>query len=246
MSPARPCSSRSPPANAIVEATRTIQLALQNAEPVGLSGIGSPATTTIAIGNNDVGGTIQWSPASVSALESAATVTLNAARTGGAAGPVGATWTITGGDAVLGVDYTGATTGTVDFAANSGVPVVPVTISLLNPAGPHGNRTIEVTLSNQTGGAVLGSAKVFKLTLLDDEVGFRFDKAAYATNEGIGSQRSPSSAPARPRPPQASPSAPSTRPTPRLEPRPPGPTTCPPRRSCLSRRTRRRGRSPCR
>ncbi len=174
--------------NATVEAVRTIQLALQDAGPVGLSGIGSPATATITIGNNDVGGTIQWSPANVSVLESAPTVTLNAVRTGGAAGPVGATWTITGGNAVFGVDYTGATTGPVQFAANSGVPVVPVTISLLNPAGPHGSRTIEVTLSNQTGGAALGSAKVLKLTLLDDEVGFRFDKAAYATNEISGSQ----------------------------------------------------------
>ena len=126
------------------------------------------------------------------------------------------------------MDYTGPTTGTVEFAAG---PASPVTIPLLNPAGPHGSRTIEVTLSDPTGGASLGAAKVVTLTLLDDEVGFRFDKAAYATNEGNGSH---TVTVLRTGPAQAAASVTVgtvDAPDAGLEPRPPEPTTCPPRRS---------------
>jgi hypothetical protein len=174
--------------NFTVDGPRTISLALDQPGPPGLASIASPSTTTVTISDNDVGGTIQWSPASISVSESATSVALNAVRTGGGAGQVGVTWTITGGDAVPGVNYSGDPSGTLAFSSNSSAPDVPLAIPLLNPPGPHGSRTIEVTLSSATGGAKLGSAKLAKVTLLDDEVGFRFDKAAYPTNEGSGSQ----------------------------------------------------------
>src|SRR5262249_27156088 len=133
--------------NPTVDAPRTIQLPLQEPLPVGLSSIGSPAMTLITIGDNDVGGTIQWAVANVRVSETAGTVTLNATRTGGAADQVGVTWTITDVTTQHGVDFAGDTTGTLSFAANGSVPIQPLVIPLLNPAGPHGNRTFKVTLS---------------------------------------------------------------------------------------------------
>ncbi len=169
-------------ANVTVDGPRTIRLALEEPGPTGLASLAAPSTTTVTIGDNDVGGTVQWGPAAVTASESAPGVTLTAVRTGGAADQVGVTWTITGGTAVHGVDYTGPTSGTLTFGA--GVPTQPLTIPLLDPPGAQGTRTLQVTLSAPTGGGKLGPAKVATVTLLDDEVGIRFGQAIYAASEG--------------------------------------------------------------
>ena len=55
--------------NLTVDGARTIKLDLDQAEPPGLASVGAPRLATVTIGDNDLGGTIQFSPTSLSALE---------------------------------------------------------------------------------------------------------------------------------------------------------------------------------
>ena len=167
--------------NLTVDGARTIKLALDQAEPPGLASVGSPALATVTIGDNDLGGTIQLSPTSLSALETEVSAVFTVTRTGGAAMGVGATWEITSaGTAVHGTDFDGPLTGSVSFDTG---PRQSITIPLFNRAGAHGTRTIQVKLTVPTGGAKLG-ASTATVSILDEMVGFRFDTAAYAASEG--------------------------------------------------------------
>lgn len=186
--------------NLMVDGARTIKVALDQATPIGLASVVAPSTATVTIGDNDVGGTIQFSPTSLTVLETAGNAVFTVTRTGGAALGVGATWEITAtGSAVHGTDYAGPLSGAVSF--DSG-PSQAITIPLINRLGAHGTRTLQVKLKTPTGGAKLG-ASTATVNVLDETVGFRLDKAAYAANEGNGSltvtvlRTGPSQAPAQ-------------------------------------------------
>ena len=140
----------------------------------------SPSTTTVTIGDNDVGGTIQFSPTSISKLETDGNAVLTVTRTGGAAMGVGATLEITGGTAQSGTDYDPPLTGSVSF--DSG-PSQQITIPLIDRPGAHGTRTIQVKLKDPTGGAKLGASTAM-VNILDETVGFSFDRPNYSANEG--------------------------------------------------------------
>jgi subtilisin family serine protease len=168
----------------VVDGARTIKVALDQAEPAGLASVASPALATVTIGDNDVGGTVQLSPTSVSVLETAGNAVLTVTRTGGAAMGVGATWEITSaGTAIHDTDFSGPLTGSVSFDTG---PSQAITIPLIDRPGAHGTRTIQVKLTAPTGGAKLG-ASLATASVLDETVGFRFDKAAYQTSEGSAS-----------------------------------------------------------
>ncbi len=108
---------------------------------------------------------------------------LTVTRTGGAAMGVGATWEITSaGSAVHGTDFDGPLTGSVSFDTG---PSQSITIPLIDRAGAHGTRTIQVKLTAPTGGAKLG-ASTATASILDETVGFRFDARQYAASEGNG------------------------------------------------------------
>src|SRR6185436_3678542 len=167
--------------NLIVDGARTIKLALDQAAPLGLASVASPALATVTLGDNDVAGTIQFNPTSLSVLETTGTLVLTVTRTGGAAMGVGATWEITSaGSAVHDTDFGGPLTGTVSFDTG---PSQSITIPLIDRAGAHGTRILRVKLTTPTGGAKLG-ASLATASILDETVGFRFDPANYAASEG--------------------------------------------------------------
>ena len=163
---------------------RTIKLELLNPEPLGLSSVVSPSTTTVTIGDNDVGGAIQFSPTSISKLETDGNAVLTVTRTGGAAMGAGATWEITtAGTAQSGTDYDPPLTGSVSFDTG---PSQLITIPLIDRPGAHGTRTIQVKLKDPTGGAKLGASTAM-VNVLDETVGFRLNQVAYSATEGNGS-----------------------------------------------------------
>ena len=171
-------------ANLTVEGARTIKVALDQPWPLGLASVASPSQATVTIGDNDVGGTIQFTPTSLSVLETAGNLVLTVTRTGGAAMGVGATWKITSaGNAVHGIDFDGPLTGTVSFDTG---PSQSITIPLIDRPGAHGTRTLQVKLTAPTVGAKLG-ASLATASILDEMVGFRFDPANYAVSEGSAS-----------------------------------------------------------
>jgi hypothetical protein len=167
--------------NLTLDGARTIKVALDQPWPLGLASVASPSQAIVTIGDNDVGGTIQFSPPSLSVLETAGNLVLTVTRTGGAAMGVGATWEITAaGTAVQGVDFTGPLTGIVSFDTG---PSQSITIPLIDRPGAHGTRTLQVKLTAPTIGAKLG-ASLAAASILDETVGFRFDPATYAASEG--------------------------------------------------------------
>lgn len=111
-------------------------------------------------------GRIQFQTSSYSVSESVGTVNITIMRSG-SAGNVSVDFATQNGTATAGSDYVNATT-TVNFADGETSKTIPITIN--EDATPEGNETINLTLSNPQGGAVLGNRASSVLTILDNEV----------------------------------------------------------------------------
>ena len=112
-------------------------------------------------------GTLKLSSTKYAALENGGSVKVQVARTAGIAGAVSVNFSTGGGNAVAGTDYT-TTTGSLSWADGEG-GAKSITIPLTNNAVANAAKTFQVTLSNPTGGASIGSASVAEVTLLDDD-----------------------------------------------------------------------------
>ncbi len=145
----------------IVEGDETFSFRISN--PQGGVQFGATTNEIITIVDNDFPGTIQFATNSVTGTEGAsASVTVT--RTGGIAGGVTVNFTMSGGSATSGVDYTNVS-GTLTFAAGetSKIILVPLIIDSLNES----TETVNLTLSGATGGASLGSTSAATLNILN-------------------------------------------------------------------------------
>ena len=77
----------------------------------------------------------------------------------------------------------GGPTGSVSFDSGTSQQI---TIPLINREGAHGTRTFQVKLKDPTGGAKLGASTAM-VNILDEMVGFGFDKPNYSASEGSAS-----------------------------------------------------------
>ncbi|BAY07027.1 FG-GAP-like repeat-containing protein [Calothrix sp. NIES-2098] len=97
-----------------------------------------------------------------------AIVGVTVTRTGGSNGSVSATITLSNGTAIAPNDYNNSPI-TVNFAAgdtNSKVIQIPI----IDDSIAETNETINLTLTNPTGGATLGSQKIANLVIVDNDV----------------------------------------------------------------------------
>lgn len=131
----------------------------------------------------------QLSPATYTANETDGSVTITVQRVVGLAGSPGGAesvdYTVGGGTAVAGTDYT-ATSGTLFF-----LPTDPntksFTIPILNPGTVGGSVTTTITLSNPTNGATLGAASSATLTINDNALAsIQVGSATASVNENAG------------------------------------------------------------
>jgi hypothetical protein len=159
--------------NTVDEGNRTVILTL--GPPTGTAGaiLGpqqNPVTLTIV--DNDVAGTVQFSQSVYTVSEAAASATILVTRTGGAASGVTVDYqttdgTATGGPAAgPGVDYK-TTSGTLIFPA--GVLSRTFTVPVFADVAAEGNETVLLSLSNPTGGAILGPRSTATLTIVDND-----------------------------------------------------------------------------
>jgi uncharacterized protein YjdB len=112
-------------------------------------------------------GTLQFSAASYSVNENQGVAIITVMRTGGSDGAVSVNFTTSNGSAIAGSDYTAAS-GTLTFAA--GETLKTFTVAIIDDSTVEGNETINLTLSQPTGGALLGTLNLATLTIVDDDV----------------------------------------------------------------------------
>ena len=161
------------------EANETVVLTLSN--PTGGATLGTPNPATLTITDNDIGGALKFSAATYSAGEAGASATITVTRSGGTASGVTVEYGTSDGTATAGSDYTD-TEGTLVFGA--GEISKTFTVPVLNDGLGEGNETVNLTLSDPTGGATLGTTTIAVLTLADDEVTLQFSAATYSVVEG--------------------------------------------------------------
>jgi subtilisin len=145
------------------EANETINLTLS--DPVG-GLLGSQSTATLTVNDDDAAGTVQFSLPTYTVSESGRRATITVTRTGGSASGVGVSYATSNGTATAGSDYT-ATAGTLTFAVNQTTKTF--TVPVTNDTTVEGNETINLTLSNPTGGAALGAQNTAELTISDND-----------------------------------------------------------------------------
>src|SRR5262249_41998859 len=101
----------------------------------------------------------------------------------GTAGPVSVQYTTEGGTAIAGTDYT-AVSGTLNFP--DGASSETINVPVLNNPNPAGDVTVDLALSNPTGGAALGTGAITVLTINQGKGVFRFSAPTYVATQNGG------------------------------------------------------------
>ncbi len=167
--------------DAIAESNETINLTLAN--PQGGATLGTQTTAVLTIIDNDQPkpGTLAFSQSSFTVNEDGTPVAVvTVTRTGGSDGAVSATVNLTNGSAIAPNDYNN-TPITVSFA--EGETSKTVTIPITNDALVEGNETINLSLTNPTGGAILGTQQNATLVIVDNDVQLAFANTTFSVNE---------------------------------------------------------------
>ncbi|HET7008896.1 MAG TPA: Calx-beta domain-containing protein, partial [Candidatus Binatia bacterium] len=160
------------------ENDETVNLTLTN--PTGGAVLGSQSSATLTITEDDIGGVLQFSAAAYSVNETGGSITITVSRSGGSASNVAVAYATGNGSASAGSDYT-ATSGTLTFGAGETSKTFAVPIA--NDGLAEGNETINLSLSNPTGGATLGALAAAVLTIVDDEIAINFSSANFTVAE---------------------------------------------------------------
>lgn len=160
--------------DAVFEGNETFNVTLSGA--TGGATIGAQASAVVTITDDEVAvpGTLQFSSATYTVGEAGPTVTITVTRTGGSDGIVTADYaTVAGGTATGGaacggaVDYVN-TSGTVTFGNGVTTPQT-FNIPICDDATVESAETVNLALSNATGGATLGTPNSAVLTITDND-----------------------------------------------------------------------------
>lgn len=148
--------------------TSVYRIDLQTAAATNLGAVGAGATglAGLALADSPDVGTFQFSAPTYTVDESGTVATITVTRTGGSSGT--ATVSVATSD--------GTATSPADFADSDqvltfgpGVTTQSFTIAIVNDGSVEGDETVNLALSNATGGASLGSQAAAVLTIVDDD-----------------------------------------------------------------------------
>ncbi len=112
------------------------------------------------------GGMLLFSANAYGVQENTANAVITVNRTGSNSAQVSVNYATSNGSATSGSNYT-TTTGTLTFGA--GETTKTFSIPIMDNSTIDGNKTVNLTLSNPTGGATLGAPNPIVLTIIDDE-----------------------------------------------------------------------------
>ena len=174
----------------IYEGDETVNLTLSN--PTGDATLGTPSSAVLSIVEDDpvpVAGSLQFSGATYSVAETGVSIEITVTRTGGSDGAITVDYATSDGTATAGSDYTTAT-GTLTLA--DGVTSGSFTVPILDDTIYEGNETVNLTLSNPTGDATLGTPSNAVLTIVENELpplsgSLQFSGSTYSVDEFGGS-----------------------------------------------------------
>lgn len=173
-------------ADGVVESDETVGLALDNVTGATL---GATTSTTVTILDDDIiasPGTLQFSLGNYSVAEGDGNATITVTRTGGDSGAVAVTYAASNGTATSGSDFT-AVSSTLSWADGiSGDQTFQVPI--IDDTNVEVPESVNLTLSNPTGGATLGNPNSANLTITsEDKFGtIRFSATSYNVVETDG------------------------------------------------------------
>jgi hypothetical protein len=151
------------------EGNQTINLALSN--PTDGATLGTPSTAVLTIPDNEAHmtdpGQLQFGAPSYSALENGGFAQITVTRAGGSDGTVTALFATSGGSAVPGTNYMPVAQVLSWADGESGAKTILIPVRDDNIYG--GDATVNLTLTNPTGGATLGSPATTVLTIQETD-----------------------------------------------------------------------------
>ena len=163
-----------------VEGTQTFTVSLSN--PTGEAILGTRANATVRIVDNDKGLAFEF--ANYWAREDEGSVLIGVVRGDDGDFPVTVDVSTVDVTAQAGLDYTGVT-NTLSFAAGEKIKLF--TVPILKDGLKEANETFRLTLSNPTGGAVLGSPRTATVKIFDNDPGVQFTQNQLWVQEKEGS-----------------------------------------------------------
>jgi len=140
--------------------------------PTGGAGLGSPASAVLTIAEDEPvppAGSLQFSAPTYTVTEFGVIATVTVERVGGSVGTIDVDYASSDGTATAGDDYI-AVNGNLSFA--DGVTSRTFGVEIINDDNnQEGNESLNLILSNPTGGAGLGSPSTVSLTISEkDEI----------------------------------------------------------------------------
>jgi hypothetical protein len=146
--------------------------------------LGRQTSAQVTIGDNDPGGVLQFNLARYDVREGTPLATITVTRTGGVAAGITVRYATADGTAVAGTDYE-TRSGTLSFGA--GVVARTFTVPIVNDTTNQGSRSLNLILSEASGGATLGVRRSATLTIADDDGPvFQFVQGAMTVGEAAG------------------------------------------------------------
>jgi polyhydroxybutyrate depolymerase len=140
--------------------------------------LGGTTTTTVTILDQDPG--FQFASASYAVAEDAGAALISVVRGSDENFPGTVDYATADGTATNGLDYT-ATQGILTFAPGEKVKLIPVPI--LNDGVKEASKTFRISLSNPTGGSLLGARTNTTASIQDNDPGLGFELPSYSVCE---------------------------------------------------------------
>jgi uncharacterized repeat protein (TIGR01451 family)/uncharacterized delta-60 repeat protein len=163
------------------QGNKTVTMVLTN--PIG-SVLVAPSQATLTIIDVETApGQFVYAATNFYVAENAGSALVTVIRTNGHSGIVQVNFATSNGSALAGTDYV-PTNGVLTFP--DGVTVASFTVPIFDNTVVQNPRSFNVTLSNPTGGATIGSVATEQVTILDNDIGISLSTPTFSVDEGNG------------------------------------------------------------
>ena len=174
--------------NPMTNLNRTLDLYLTNlvnsAGSAVIQRVSAQGAAVLTIVDNESGpGELAFTAPNYFVAEAAGLVTITVVRTNGSYGPVSVDFLTSNGTAINQTNYSGAS-GRF-FWADGDISPKTFTVGIIPDALPNADRTVNLTLANPAGGALIAMPNSL-LTIVDDDATITLSAAAYTALEPAG------------------------------------------------------------